>query len=67
MPRQVDLAARVNSDTYAPNMARIALTGLLFISSRDGISQNPAEWTDSDYIRDGARVLVAALVRLAAA
>lgn len=50
----------------ALNMARIAPTAMLFIPSRDGISHNPAEWTDPVHIRDGARVLAAALARLAA-
>ena len=48
-------------------VARVTDAGMLFAPSRDGVSHNPAEWTDWDDCADATRVLAAALADLAGA
>jgi N-carbamoyl-L-amino-acid hydrolase len=46
-------------------VARVTDAGMLFAPSRDGVSHNPAEWTDWDDCADATRVLAGALAVLA--
>ena len=46
-------------------LARVTDAGMLFAPSRDGVSHNPAEWTDWEDCADATRVLTAALADLA--
>jgi N-carbamoyl-L-amino-acid hydrolase len=48
-------------------VARVTDAGMLFAPSRDGVSHNPAEWTDWDDCADATRVLAGALAALAGA
>jgi N-carbamoyl-L-amino-acid hydrolase len=48
-------------------VARVTDGGMLFAPSRDGVSHNPAEWTDWVDCADATRVLAAALADLAGA
>ena len=50
----------------ARQLSRVAPTGMIFIPCRDGLSHNPAEWAEPDHVLAGARVLAAAVWRLAA-
>jgi acetylornithine deacetylase/succinyl-diaminopimelate desuccinylase-like protein len=45
-------------------MARICPTGMVFVPSRDGISHNPAEYTDPVDLAAGVNVLLHTLLRL---
>jgi acetylornithine deacetylase/succinyl-diaminopimelate desuccinylase-like protein len=38
--------------------------GMIFVPSRDGISHSPDEWTSTEQIAVGTRVLAAALLNL---
>lgn len=49
----------------AMQMARITPTGMIFIPSINGVSHNPAEWTDPADICLGTQLLVEALLRAA--
>ncbi len=49
----------------AMQMARITPTGMIFIPSINGVSHNPAEWTDPEDICLGAQLLVETLLRAA--
>ena len=40
--------------------------GMVFVPSRDGVSHNPAEFTEARYCELGARVLARTLAELAA-
>ncbi|MBI2880239.1 MAG: Zn-dependent hydrolase [Candidatus Tectomicrobia bacterium] len=48
----------------AMQIARIAETGLVLIPCREGISHNPAEWSDPEDIVRGAQVVLEAARRL---
>ncbi|MBT3246335.1 MAG: Zn-dependent hydrolase [Actinobacteria bacterium] len=48
----------------AQMMARICPTGMVFVPSRDGISHNPAEYTDPVDLAAGVNVLLHTLLRL---
>jgi len=48
----------------AQMMARICPTGMVFVPSRDGISHNPAEYTDPVDLAAGGNVLLHTLLRL---
>ncbi|WP_173934725.1 Zn-dependent hydrolase [Chelativorans sp. Marseille-P2723] len=47
----------------AQTMQAICPSALIFVPSRDGISHSPQEWTDWSYIKKGAELMLAALVR----
>ncbi|WP_267643689.1 Zn-dependent hydrolase [Haloarchaeobius amylolyticus] len=47
------------------NIAQVTDAGLLFAPSRDGISHNPAEWTDWEDCAAATRVLAGAIAELA--
>jgi acetylornithine deacetylase/succinyl-diaminopimelate desuccinylase-like protein len=47
-------------------VGRHTAAAMLFVPSRGGISHSPDEWTDDEDCELGARVLAAALRRLAA-
>lgn len=49
----------------AMQMARVAPTGMIFIPSVDGVSHNPAEWTDPEDVCLGTQLLADTLVRAA--
>lgn len=46
-------------------IAKYVPTAMLFVPSRDGISHNPAEHTDPEYLAKGVSVLIDALYELA--
>ncbi|WP_330998015.1 M20 family metallo-hydrolase [Pectinatus haikarae] len=46
------------------HLAQFAPTGMIFVPCRDGISHNPAEWTEMAYIEQGIEILYASLCRL---
>jgi N-carbamoyl-L-amino-acid hydrolase len=46
-------------------MSRIAPTGMLFISCRNGVSHRPDEYASAESIEAGTRVLADALAQLA--
>lgn len=48
----------------AMQIARIAETGLILIPCRDGISHNPAEWTELEEVVQGSKVILEAVRRL---
>jgi hydantoinase/carbamoylase family amidase len=50
----------------AQTMQALCPSGLIFVPSRGGISHAPEEWTDWDDACAGARLMLAAMVRLAA-
>ncbi len=77
-PKMVDLleeVCRAESFSYrlmpcgaghdAMQIARIAKTGLVLIPCREGISHNPAEWTELEEVVQGSRVVLEAVRRLA--
>jgi N-carbamoyl-L-amino-acid hydrolase len=45
-------------------MQALCPSALIFVPSRGGISHSPAEWTDWQDIENGARLMLAALLRL---
>jgi N-carbamoyl-L-amino-acid hydrolase len=47
----------------AMQMARITETGLVLIPCREGISHNPAEWTELEEVVRGAQVMLEAVRR----
>jgi N-carbamoyl-L-amino-acid hydrolase len=47
-------------------IADLAPAGMIFVPCKDGISHSPAEYARPDDLAAGARVLAAALVKLAA-
>ncbi|MBI3075971.1 MAG: Zn-dependent hydrolase [Deltaproteobacteria bacterium] len=49
----------------AMKVARVAPTAMLLIPCREGISHNPAEWTEMEHVALGANCLLEAAVRLA--
>nr|WP_244649056.1 M20/M25/M40 family metallo-hydrolase [Mesorhizobium sediminum] len=49
----------------AQTMQALAPAGLIFVPSRGGVSHAPDEWTEWDAAVAGARVMLAAAVRLA--
>ena len=49
----------------AMQMAGVAPTGMIFIPSVDGVSHNPAEWTDPEDVCLGTQLLADTLVRAA--
>lgn len=49
----------------AAHLAELAPTGMLFVPSRDGVSHSPEEWSDTQEISVGARVLGTAIADLA--
>lgn len=49
----------------AQTMQALAPAGLIFVPSRGGVSHAPDEWTDWEAATDGARLMLAAAVRLA--
>lgn len=49
----------------AQMIARMCPTGMVFVPSRDGVSHNPAEFTEPEHIAAGAQVLADVLVELA--
>ncbi len=49
----------------AQMLARVCPTAMVFTPSRDGVSHNPAEFTDAADLRAGADVLLRCLLRLA--
>ncbi|WP_440008286.1 M20 family metallo-hydrolase [Halomicrococcus sp. SG-WS-1] len=61
----LDLHSGAAHDTM--HVAKVADAGLLFAPSRDGVSHNPAEWTDWDDCATATRVLAGALADLAGA
>lgn len=48
----------------ARNVAHLAPTGMIFVPSKDGVSHNPAEWTDPDQIAAGCQILADTLLAL---
>lgn len=46
-------------------IAKQVPTAMLFVPSKDGVSHNPAEHTDSEYLEKGVEALIAALHELA--
>lgn len=46
-------------------MAKYVPTAMLFVPSKDGVSHNPAEYTDPEYLEKGVRALIDALYELA--
>ena len=48
----------------AQMMARLCPTGMVFVPSRDGISHNPAEFTEPDDLVAGADVLLGSMLAL---
>ncbi len=58
-----DLHSGAAHDTM--NIADVTDTTMLFAPSRDGISHNPAEWTEWDDCADATQVLAGALASLA--
>lgn len=48
----------------AQMMARLCPTGMVFVPSRDGISHNPAEYTEPDDLVAGADVLLGSMLAL---
>ncbi|MFC7079086.1 M20 family metallo-hydrolase [Halorussus caseinilyticus] len=59
----IDLHSGAAHDTM--HVAGVTDAGLLFAPSRDGISHNPAEWTDWEDCATATRVLAGALADLA--
>jgi beta-ureidopropionase / N-carbamoyl-L-amino-acid hydrolase len=51
----------------AQMLARVCPTGMVFVPSRDGVSHNPAEFTEPDDLAAGVAVLAQVLVELATA
>jgi len=51
----------------AQMLARVCPTGMVFVPSRAGISHNPAEYTDPEYLGAGADVLLHTILELAEA
>ncbi|MCH7789114.1 MAG: Zn-dependent hydrolase [Acidobacteria bacterium] len=49
----------------AQMLARVCPTAMIFVPSRDGLSHNPAEFTEPDDLVAGANVLLHTLLRLA--
>ncbi len=49
----------------AMNMASLCKTGMIFVSSRDGLSHNPNEFTKLNDIEKGIKVLESLVVKLA--
>lgn len=50
----------------AQTMQSLCPSALVFVPSRDGVSHEPGEWTEWGHIEKGARLMLAALVRLVA-
>ena len=48
----------------AQMLARVCPTGMVFVPSRDGISHNPAEYTEPDDLVAGADVLLGSMLAL---
>ncbi|MBO0849216.1 MAG: Zn-dependent hydrolase [Pseudonocardia sp.] len=48
----------------AQQVNSVTPTGMIFVPSRDGISHDPAEWTDTEDLALGTTVLAAGLLRL---
>jgi len=61
----LDLPSGAGHD--AQIVASTAPIGMIFVPSRGGVSHVPEESTDDDDLVDGARVLLRAAVRIAAA
>jgi N-carbamoyl-L-amino-acid hydrolase len=59
-PRALVLPSGAGHD--ATQIGTIAPIGMIFVPSRNGISHNPAEWTDSEDIALGVQALARALV-----
>jgi N-carbamoyl-L-amino-acid hydrolase len=59
-PRALVLPSGAGHD--ATQIGTIAPIGMIFVPSRDGISHNPAEWTDSADIALGVQALARALI-----
>jgi N-carbamoyl-L-amino-acid hydrolase len=59
-PRALVLPSGAGHD--ATQIGTIAPIGMIFVPSRNGISHNPAEWTDSEDIALGAQALARAVV-----
>jgi N-carbamoyl-L-amino-acid hydrolase len=59
-PRALVLPSGAGHD--ATQIGTIAPIGMIFVPSRDGISHNPAEWTDGEDIALGVQALARALV-----
>jgi N-carbamoyl-L-amino-acid hydrolase len=59
----MDLHSGAAHDTM--HVADVTDAGMLFAPSEDGVSHNPAEWTDWDDCADATRVLAGALASLA--
>ncbi len=51
----------------AQMMARICAAAMIFVPSRDGVSHNPAEYTDPDHLEAGANVLLNTMLELSQA
>jgi N-carbamoyl-L-amino-acid hydrolase len=49
----------------AQMLARVCPTGMVFVPSRQGVSHNPAEYTEPDHLAAGVEVLADVLLRLA--
>jgi beta-ureidopropionase / N-carbamoyl-L-amino-acid hydrolase len=49
----------------AQMLARVCPTAMVFTPSRDGLSHNPAEYTDQSDLRAGADVLLRVMLALA--
>lgn len=48
----------------AQRVNTVTPTGMIFVPSRDGISHDPAEWTDTEDLALGTAVLAEGLLRL---
>jgi N-carbamoyl-L-amino-acid hydrolase len=51
----------------AQMLARVCPTGMVFVPSRDGVSHNPAEFTEPEHLAAGVEVLADVLVELTTA
>jgi N-carbamoyl-L-amino-acid hydrolase len=49
----------------AQMLARVCPTGMVFVPSRDGVSHNPAEFTEPEHLAAGTQVLAEVLAELA--
>ena len=49
----------------AQMIARMCPAGMVFVPSRDGVSHNPAEYTEPDDLEAGANVLLSVITTLA--
>jgi N-carbamoyl-L-amino-acid hydrolase len=61
---RIDIPSGAGHDSQ--NLAHLAPTAMIFVPSRDGRSHSPYEYTDPRQVENGANVLLATLLELAA-